>query len=162
MGSVLEETFVPYLAQAGIALELEAMDFRTLLRQYYRQEERNCDIMVLASNFSEVFDPRNVFNPEDAETGLNNYTGIRDGELYRLAKEMSMTEPGDYPGYMKRWLAFQERFQETVPMISIYGNAYFDFYTRCLKNYRIGAEITWSQAVIPAYLSDPGIPEDEE
>ena len=162
MGSVLEGTFVPYLAQAGIVLELEAMDFRTLLRQYYRQEERNCDIMVLASNFSEVFDPRNVFNPEDAETGLNNYTGIRDGELYRLAKEMSMTEPGDYPGYMKRWLAFQERFQETVPMISIYGNAYFDFYTRCLKNYRIGAEITWSQAVIPAYLSDPGTPEEEE
>ena len=162
MGSVLEETFVPYLAQAGIVLELEGMEWQALLKQYYRQESRNCDIMVLASNFSEVFDPRNVFNPADAETGLNNYTGIRDEELYRLAKEMSMTEPGDYLGYMKRWLAFQERFQEVVPMISVYGNAYFDFFTRYLKDYEIETGITWSEAVIPAYLSDPGSPEPEE
>ena len=117
--------------------------------------------MVLASNFSEVFDPRNVFNPADAETGMNNYTGIRDEELYRLAQEMSRTEPGDYLGYMERWLAFQNRFQEIVPMISIYGNAYFDFYTRYLKDYEISAEVTWSQAVVPAYLSDPGSPEEE-
>ena len=161
LGSVLEETFVPYLAQAGIVLELEGMDWQKLLNQYYRQEERNCDIMVLASNFSEVFDPRNVFNPADAETGMNNYTGIRDEELYRLAQEMSRTEPGDYLGYMERWLAFQNRFQEIVPMISIYGNAYFDFYTRYLKDYEISAEVTWSQAVVPAYLSDPGSPEEE-
>ena len=161
LGSVLEETFVPYLAQAGIVLELEGMDWQKLLNQYYRQEERNCDIMVLASNFSEVFDPRNVFNPADAETGMNNYTGIRDEELYRLAQEMSRTEPGDYLGYMERWLVFQNRFQEIVPMISIYGNAYFDFYTRYLKDYEISAEVTWSQAVVPAYLSDPGSPEEE-
>ena len=39
LGSVLEETFVPYLAQAGIVLELEGMDWQKLLNQYYRQEE---------------------------------------------------------------------------------------------------------------------------
>ena len=156
LGEILRETFVPYLAQAGILLELEGMEWEQLLRQYYRQEARDCDLMVLGSNFSEVFDPRNTFDPEDAETGMNNYTGIRDEELYRLAGEMSRTEPGDYLGYLRRWIAFQERFQEEVPMISLYGNAYFDFYTRYLKDYRVGSEVTWTQAVVPAYMSDPG------
>lgn len=162
MGDVLAETFLPGLEAAGIQVTMVPMDWQTLLRQYYRQEPRECHMMALASNFNEVFDPWPTFDPADAETGMANYTGIADQELYEKARDMSRTEPGDALGYLKKWLEFQKRYQEVVPAIPIYSNAYFDFYTRYLKNYDVSANVTWTEAIVSAYLSDPGSAEEEE
>ena len=116
----------------------------------------------LGSNFAEVFDPRGTFDPEDAATGRSNYTGINDPELYRLAGDMAATEPGDTLAYETRWIAFQKRFQEAVPAIPVYTNAYFDFYTRWLQNYNVSENITWTDAILYAYMSDPTVPEEDE
>ena len=117
-------------------------------------------MMYLGSNFYEVFDTRARFDPADAAVGLTNYYGIDDPELYRLSWELSRTEPGDILNYEIRWLALQERFQEVLPAISVYTNTYFDFYTRWLKNYNVSANITWTDAILYAYMSDPEIPEE--
>ena len=37
--------------------------------------------------------------------------------------------------YLRRWVAFQERFNEALPMIPVYSNYYYDFYTRRLQGY---------------------------
>ena len=159
---ILEETFLPYLAEAGILVHLEPMEWEQLLRQYYRQEARACDMMYLGSNFNEVFDPVPTFNPDDAETGYTNYTGIQDEELYQAARDLSMTDPGDVATYEMKWIEFQKQYAESMPAIPVYTNVYFDFYTRWLKNYNISEDITWSDSIIAAYMSDPEIPEEEE
>ena len=41
-----------------------------------------------------------------------------------------------------------------MPAIPIYSNVYFDFYPRVLHGYDIASNITWSQAIIGAYMSD--------
>ena len=97
-----------------------------------------------------------LFEPD----GAYNYYGVDDRELYDLAVDMIRTEPGDLLGYCRKWVAFQERFAEIEPVIPIYSNIYFDFYPRVLQDYVISDYSTWSQAIVPAVMSD--IPETDE
>lgn len=143
------------LAQAGIVLTLEPVEFTQLLEMNYRRQERSCDMIYMASNFDVVFDPAPSFNPADAEAGQVNTTAIADEELYRLAKEMSATEPGDVLEYMTRWVAFQEYYTKALPAIPVYGNVYLDFHTVCLQDYLVSSNVTWSQAIVEAYMGDP-------
>ena len=152
IGEILEQTFLPYLAQAGIGMNLRAVEWHQLLRQYYRQDPRDCDLIYLASNFYEVFNPWPAFDPEDADTGANNYTGIRDEELFQKAKELSRTEPGNTYEYLVHWIAFQERFAEVLPAIPVYSNVYYDFYTSTLQDYVVQQNMTWTEAVVAAHL----------
>ena len=158
----LQTTFVDNLAQVGIKVTMEPLDMTVLLKQYYRQAERDCDMMYLATNFDEVFDPTLNFVPADGEFVGSNYQAINDEKLYELAKDMRMTEPGDMLTYCQKWVAFQEYWAEVLPTIPVYSNAYFDFYTNTLQNYLISSNATWSQAIVEAYLSDPAELEEEE
>ena len=156
----LEATLVANLAQVGVKLNVKAMPMTELLDAYYRNSERDCDMIYLATNFATVFDPSQTFSPEDAEIGAANRTAIVDEELYNLAVDMRRTEPGDVLAYCRKWVAFQERFAEVLPAIPVYSNVYFDFYDNTLQNYAAGANQTWSQAIVGAYLSD--VMEEEE
>ena len=123
-----------------------------LLEIYYRQQERGCDMIYLATNFNAVFDPSTTFDPDDAYQGVNNRTGIADQQLYELAVAMRKTEPGDLLGYCRNWLAFQQRWAEVLPAIPVYSNTYYDFYTASLKDYNISANTSWAQAIVSASL----------
>lgn len=158
----LQTTFADNLAQVGIQLTMEPMPMTQLLKQYYRQEPRECDMMYLATNFDVVFDPTLNYTPADGETIGSNYQAIQSEKLYEMAKDMSMTEPGDVLTYCQKWVAFQEEWMTELPAIPVYSNAYFDFYTNTLQNYLISSSATWSQAIVAAYLSDPAELEEEE
>lgn len=148
IGEALEKALVPNLAEAGIRLTLEPT--ANLLPEYYGQAERGYDMVFLASNFDVVFDPAPQFEPN----GPHNYLGVADEELYRLAVDMRQTEPGDLLTYCQKWVAFEERFADTLPMIPVYSNIYFDFYPLVLHNYLISENTTWSHAIVAAYMSD--------
>ena len=72
---------------------------------------------------------------------------------------MRKTEPGDILGYVTAWLEFEKEFAAQVPAIPVYSNVYFDFYPTVLQNYNIEAFVSWGQAIVEAYMSDPA---DEE
>lgn len=159
IAGALEDTFIANLKQAGIQLTLVPVPMEELLRQYYRFDERNCDMIYLATNFSEVFDPTLTYAPVD---GVNsNYSCLEDTQLYELALDMAMTEPGDILTYCQKWIAFQEYWAQVLPAIPVYSNAYFDFHTPLLQDYFISATATWGQAVVEAYLGDPAEEEEE-
>lgn len=154
IGDALQAAFVDNLAQVGVALAVEPVETTELLDIYYRNVERDCDMIYLATNFSVVFEPSSTFNPDDAYQGAYNRTAIADDELYERAVDMYRTEPGDTLAYLQKWVAFQERFAEVLPTIPVYSNMYFDFYTSTLQNYNVSEYLTWSQAIVGAYLSD--------
>ena len=148
----LQTNFVTNLARVGIQLTLEPVEFTQLLNMKDRRQERTCDMIYMASNFTVVFDPTASFNPADALVGQTNFTGIADEALYQSAKEMSATVPGDVTGYMTKWVAFQENYAEVLPAIPLYSNVYMDFYTNALKNYQVKENVTWSQAILEAQM----------
>lgn len=151
---LLEKYLGENLKKAGIKLTVWEKSYSDLLKIYYRQATRNCDMIYLATNFEEVFDPAETFNPSDAYQGVANRTGITDDKLYQLARDMSRTAPDDMLGYVKKWIAFQERYTEVLPTIPVYSNTYYDFYTSALHDYEIASNITWTQAIVNAVMSD--------
>ena len=149
-----ERLLVPNLAQVGIRLTLEAVPMAELLSRYYKQGERDMDLIFLASNFDIVFDPAVNFLPTEAGEQNWGYTNLADEELYQQALNMRQTQPGDVLTYMQHWVAFQQRFNEILPMLPIYSNVYFDFFTYVLRDYMIAENATWGQAIVAAYMSD--------
>ena len=84
-----------------------------------------------------------------------NNTYSDDEDLWYRAKNMRETEPGDVFEYVSKWVSFQDRYNEVLPTIPIYSNIYFDFYTNKLQNYNIVGHVTWSQAILEAYIGKP-------
>lgn len=149
-GPMLEEVFAPYLREAGTEIEFTALSMPTLLKMYYQQVERDCDMILLGSNFQDVFDPSVNYD----ENGTDRLNGITDPQLAELAREMRRTEPGDGPEYVRRWIRFLEYRSQVLPEIPLYSNAYMDFMTSSLREYNPGIYSSWSEAVQKAYLSD--------
>lgn len=162
IGALLEQYFLPLLKEAGILVKTVPVPWTELLEQYDRRAERDWDMIYLATNYEAVFDPSPEFNPADAETGAGNRTAIADAELYEKVRDMARTEPGDYLGYLEKWVSFEETFAEVLPMIPVYCNTYFDFYTPILQGYEITSGITWSQAILSAYYGDPLLEIEED
>ena len=146
----LDKNFLSNLEQIGIRLTVEEVPMNELLSRWYQQEERDADMIYLASNFDLLFDPSAYFSAD----GTWAFTSLADETLFAEALAMRNTEPGDVLTYVQHWVAFQERFNQILPMIPIYSNIYFDFYTRYLQNYNIDQNATWGEAIVPAILSD--------
>ena len=163
INEIFEERLVPNLAAVGIRLSMEAVPMQQLLTRWYKQGERDEDMIYLASNFELLFDPSVNF-VQNEEGQLNwSYTNHVDEELTRLADETRCTEPGAVLEYMHRWLAFQDRFNETLPMLPFYSNIYFDFYTADLHDFHIPEAVTWGEAIVESALYEaPELPEAEE
>lgn len=154
LNQYLDASFIEPMASIGIRVEVETLPMADLQQLYYRHEARDCHMIMLATNFDIVFDPSITFMPDGEAVNHYNPTAIADEELYRLALDMRHTASDDVLGYCRKWVDFQRRFQEVVPVISIYSNVYTDFYPAALHGYDIASNITWSQAVIGAYLGD--------
>ena len=155
------DSLLDKLAEQGIKVTMVPVEMNELRAMLHRDTERSCDMIYIATNFDEVFDPSPMFDTSDADTGNTNYSGINDPILFELAKDMSRTEPGDNYTYATKWVKFQARYQEVVPSIPVYGNVYVDFYTSCLHDYDITQNVTWTEAIIYAYMSDPMMEEPE-
>ncbi len=155
----LNEYLVPNLTKAGIGLTFTEASFNEAVEQYYRNRPRDCDMIFLASNFDVMFDPSPQFEPG----GARNWTASPDSQLWQLAVDMRRTEPGDALTYCTKWLAFQKRFAEEMPMLPIYSNVYFDFYPKVLQDYAVNQNVGWSKAIVGAFLGDvpDTIPEEE-
>ena len=151
----LQENFIDHLNECGILLTLVPTPMQDLFRSYYRETERTTDMIYLATNFHVIVDPSITYSCDPtADHLLWNNTYSDDEELYWDAVNMRKTDPADVYGYVSKWITFQERYNEVLPAIPIYSNIYFDFYTPYLRNYNITAHVTWSQAILEAWLGD--------
>ena len=161
IGEALQGTLVDSLAEAGIELAVEAIPADDMLEQFYRMSEARYDMFFLATNFDLLYDPSLNFIEDEDGHHVWKSSGLADDELWELAVAMRRTEPEDLLGYCTKWLEFQKHFAETLPLLPMYSNVYFDFYPQVLHEYNIGANVSWPQASIGAYLSDY-VPEAEE
>ena len=148
-----EGMFVDNLAKAGIKMTLVPASMQDLLSAYYRESERTTDMIYLATNFHVIVDPSITYSADKTANHLIwNNTYSDDEDLWNRAVAMRETEPGDFYGYMVKWLSFQQRYNEVLPTIPVYSNTYYDFYTSRLQNYDPTAHVTWTQAILLSYL----------
>ncbi len=146
--------FVDNLARVGIKLEMVPAPMTELLQAYYRQTERTTDMIYLATNFHVIVDPSITYSTDKTKNHqIWNNTYSDDEDLWYRAKNMRETEPGDVFEYVSKWVSFQDRYNEVLPTIPIYSNLYYDFFNQYLQNYYITGQVTWSQAILPAYFA---------
>ena len=160
--AAFETYLLPNLEEAGIRLTLEPVPMSDLLSRYYKQgEDRDMDMIYLATNFDVVFDPSVQFIVDSNGEPNWSYTNHQDDELYDLAVSLRETEPNNALDYMNKWISFQERFNTVLPMLPIYSNTYFDFFISELQNYNVAESVTWTQAIVPSFLAE-NVEEEEE
>ncbi len=155
VADLMEKFFVEPLAQAGIALELVPMENEELLSTYYHQRDRSgYDMIYLGTNFHPVFDPSVSFMTSSIIANWPNWNNSesRNQELYEKTVDLRQTQPGAVLDYVRNWIRFQEVFSKVLPIIPIYSNIYFDFFTPELTNYHADANVTWAEAIVEARL----------
>ena len=158
----LQQTFLRNLWDAGIDVNTVQMSMDEIVRAY-RGETEGIDLLYLGEDFSLIFDPELLRPTEEAAEGAEPETSLTAAKaaLYAQALEMVRTEPADGAGFLRKWVGLQEKISETLPMIPVYSNVYYDFFRRELHRYRITESISWGDAIVKSYLSDPEEPEPE-
>lgn len=154
----MEDLFIPYLAEAGIRLTLIPMDMKTLLRSYNDRDIEEIDMFYLGDDFNIEFDPQLFFLPGETpreEREEEDTMAWAHAEMFDMAYEMTRTEPHAVLEFMQKWIAFQEELSDLVPLVPVYSNVYFDFYTSQLRNYDILYYVTWGDAIVPSYMVSP-------
>ena len=146
----LPQFFTKYLNRCGIQLTVKEVPMADLLRQYTRETERTADMIYMATNINVLNDPALLVTTVEGKT-FNNICG-NDEKLNQLAMQMRSTNPDHVYNYVKKWIAFEERFNEVLPAIPVYSGNYYDFYSPNLQNYAITAHATWAQAILEAKL----------
>lgn len=147
---------VPHLEEAGIRLTLVPMDMKTLLRSYNDRDIEEIDMFYLGDDFNVEFDPQLFFLPGDPEAPYEDTLFWVHAQMHEYARQMCETDPHDALGFVKKWIVFQEHLSDWLPMIPVYTNVYFDFYTSDLANYNIRNYITWGCAIVPASYYNVG------
>ena len=173
MATSMEECFVPFLKEAGIKLTLIPMEMKELLRAYNDRDIENIDMFYLGDDFNIEFDPQLFFLAGDPDASKEDTLAWAHAQMAKYARLMCETVPSDALGFVRKWITFQEKLSDLLPLIPVYSNVYYDFYTSDLMNYDIIKYITWGDAIVPAnyynvYQSmldmgiDPTVMEEEE
>ena len=150
MAESMETYFLPYLSEAGIQLTLVPMTMKELLRSYNDKDVEGIDMFYLGDDFNIEFDPQLFFLAGDPDAPEEDTMAWTHSQLAEYANQMCRTEPSDAYTFVVKWIAFQEQLSDMLPLIPVYSDVYFDFYTSDLMNYDIIRYITWGDAIVPA------------
>ena len=151
----LQQTFLRNLWDAGIDVHVQTMSMDEIIRAY-RDGTEGIDLLYLGEDFTLIFDPELLRPTEETAEGKDPEKSLTAAKeiLYEQALDMARTEPADGASFLKKWVALQEKITETLPMIPVYSNVYFDFFRRELHGYRITESVSWGGAIVKSYLSD--------
>ena len=172
MAEEMEKSLVQPLREAGIRLTLVPMEMNDLVHAYHDREMEGIDMFYVGDDFNIEFDPQLFFLPGDPKAPAEDSLAWVHAQMYEYARLMCETMPDDALGFVQKWITFQEKLSELLPLIPVYSNVYYDFYTSDLMNYDIIQYITWGDAIVASsyynvYQSmvdrgiDPSITEDE-
>jgi len=154
ISKAFEELWIPNLREVGIELTLKAIPMQELIERYTVEGNWDADLVFIARNFEGVYDPSGYFLTDGEGNHTWFTTGIADEELYQAAVDMRETQPGEVLEYVTEWVRLMELFNESLPMIPVYSNVYFDFFSPLLQDYYISQNESWGQAIIGAWMGD--------
>lgn len=154
MANAVEEALTAALLPLGFSLTVDEMPFEEVLPYYYRQQACEYNLYFVGSNFMDIFDPSYEFNTGDLSLSALNLCALADDTLASLAHEMRLTSPSDEATYVGKWLQYQIRFMEQLPLLPLYSNIYFDFYTDKLDGYDIENHASWGEAILCAQMQE--------
>lgn len=129
----LETNLLVDAPKVGMKYSIVKTDFPTLQKEMNlvttNSSSAQYHLYNLASNFvGAIVDPYNSEHSKNLGTRANPWR-VNDKEIDRLSEEMRKTESTDTEGFANKWLAYQVRFNEILPILPLYSNTYYDAYS---------------------------------
>lgn len=152
--TILEENWLPYMEQAGFGLELISMNILDLAETYRRNSLTDCDMVIVGEDFTDKFRLNGGYRQYEFSEESEMPLEILDNEIDQMSQEVYYTDKLDLQGFLQKWLDTQIRIAETVPVIPLYSNVYFDFYIAELRDYQVENYLGWGNAIVAAWLGD--------
>ena len=150
----LEKNWKGYLEEAGIGLTLVDQDIWTLAETYRRDSIEDCDLVFVGENFTDRFRLNGGYRQFEENENPEDDTPLEDlnQELDVMSMEVYRTEQTDLESFARKWLRLQMRVAETVPVIPVYSNVYFDFFETTLHDYHVENYLGWGNAIVASWL----------
>ncbi|NLX83478.1 MAG: hypothetical protein GXZ04_06660, partial [Clostridiales bacterium] len=153
----------PDVAEAGIEIRQDVMDFSQLLLWMYRDSSQGEQYGVpkygmfnLATNFTPIYDQSFSFtlDPEKVANGYN-VGFIFNEELDKLSMDMVYgVESTDPEGFRKIWVEFIDLWNELLPELPLYSNVYYSIFADKLQNYTENPIWGFSRAIVYANVTE--------
>ena len=148
MEEAMEASMVRPLKEAGIRLTLVPMEMNDLEHANHDRGIEGIDMFYVGDDFNIEFAPQLFFLKGDPEAPEEDTLAWVHAQMYEYARLMCETVPSDALEFARKWITFQEQLSEMLPLIPVYSNVYYDFYTSDLMNYDIIRYITWGDAIV--------------
>ena len=126
--------------KVGIKFTLTRTDFDGLMQNYYfdtqlKESEKIYHTFNLGSNYSDAPDPYYAsFSSDYVNTTANAYR-IADKKLDALMQDLRHTVATDRDGFLKKWIAYEQYYNELLPMAPLYANTYYCFADKDLEGF---------------------------
>lgn len=150
--TTLESNLKKDSVQVGMKYVVKTVDFPQLLNSIKLtaagSPEQTTNIYNLGTSFTgPVFDPYLSSYHSRLIGGGNNYR-VKDDQLDKLSEEMRKVDPSNVEEYKKRWLAYQTRFNEILPVLPLYSSQYADAFTsEKIEKLVANSLRSWAQAI---------------
>lgn len=129
----------PDVKKVGMEIKQSVVTFNELIQNFEQAKKNDFNMYNMGAGFTARYERKyeyEIGNPQ-------NYNRIADEELAKLAKNMNLVEPSDTEEYVKKFVAFQKRWNELLPDLPLYSNEYHDFFSNKLKGYEGIKDAIW-------------------
>lgn len=139
---------------AGIEFTLTRGDFDALLNNYYYGfqlgSDRRFHTFNLATGFGAAYDPYYDFHSSYLGTWYNS-NQLSDAKLDELVVTMRALEPTQREEFSEKWVEFQKRFAELLPIIPLYSNQYYDVFSKHVHGLNTTPFVSFADIICDIY-----------
>lgn len=139
--------------QLGATLNVAEMDFNAILEKVYSDEALDeWNVFFLATGFTSdgMSDIYTTFHSDYARENNDNYSRLKNPAL-DAAMESALTELDDSKVPAK-WMEVAKIINDEAAVMPVYGNQYFDFYNKKVKNMKVNALYSWAKGLKDATI----------
>lgn len=158
--TLLSQMLPGNMEKVGMKLTGELLDFSVIADNLYGlitdkdgNRVQKYHMYNLATNFNPIFEPKYAFSSDEKFFGRYNSSFIQDEQLAALAADLNMTPSSDRKAYSDKWYAFQKWFNTVLPIIPLYSDEYYEFFTPALKGYEPDSFWSFPSAILYAHLA---------
>lgn len=132
ISTALETNLLVDAPKVGMKYSITKTDFATLQKEINltttKSSSAQYHIYNLAATWAgAVVDPYNAEHSRNLGTRLNQWR-VNDAQIDKISEEMRKIESTNTDAFANKWLEYQVRFNEILPILPLYSNTYYNAY----------------------------------
>lgn len=132
VSTALETNLLVDAPKVGMKYSITKTDFATLQKEINatttKASTAQYHIYNLATTWTgAIFDPYNAEHSKNLGTRLNAWR-VNDAQIDKISEELRKIDSSNTDAFANKWLEYQVRFNELLPILPLYSNTYYNAY----------------------------------